>query len=114
MKYRQLRVISTGQWIDVLFTVQAKDGQPDVFTVPAESHQVDIARALNVPPAGLEVVDADLDIRTGALLDLPPPPPVPQTLTQQRISELLAVPRSDWTTAQMRELLQLVAQGAYQ
>ena len=31
---------------------------------------------------------------------------------RNRIAELLAIPRSDWTTAQPRELLQLTAQEA--
>ena len=78
MKYRQMRVIATGQWVDVLFTVQAKNGQPDVFSTPEISHRTDIARALGVPPAALEVVDADTDIRVGVRLVLPvPPPPAP-------------------------------------
>ena len=78
MKCRQIRVIATGQWINVLFTVQAKNGEPDVFSVPEVSHRTDIARALGIPPAALEVVDADTDIRVGVLLPLPaPPPPAP-------------------------------------
>jgi hypothetical protein len=37
-------------------------------------------------------------------------PPIPPTPSSQRVAELLAIPRSDWTVAQQRELLQLVAQ----
>lgn len=37
-------------------------------------------------------------------------PPTPTEIRAQRISELLAIPRSDWTVAQYRELLQLVAE----
>jgi hypothetical protein len=37
-------------------------------------------------------------------------PPTPTEARAQRISELLTIPRSDWTVAQQRELLQLVAQ----
>ena len=75
MKYRQLRVIATGQWLNVLFTVQAKNGEPDIFSTPEVSHRTDIARALGMPPTVLEVVDTDTDIRVGVLLPLPVPPP---------------------------------------
>ena len=34
----------------------------------------------------------------------------PTEARAQRISELLTIPRSDWTVAQQRELLQLIAQ----
>ena len=62
----------------MLFTVQAKNGAPDVFSTPEISHRTDIARALGMSPAALEVVDADTDIRVGVLLPLPvPPPPAP-------------------------------------
>lgn len=76
MKYRMLRVIASGQWLDVLFTVQAPSGQPDVFTVSPETHQAQMAAALGLPAAALEVVDADTDVRVGPRLPLPPPPPV--------------------------------------
>lgn len=107
MKHRQLRRIDTGQWLDVLFTV---DG--DAFTVKVESHQADVAKALGLLPAGLEVVDADADVRVGPLLSIPPPPLAPDAtaIRRSRIAELLTIPRSDWTVAQYRELLQLVAQ----
>ena len=78
MKCRQIRVIATGQWLNVLFTVQAKNGEPDIFSTPEVSHRTDIARVLGLPPTALEVVDADADIRVGVLLPLPvPPPPAP-------------------------------------
>ena len=35
-----------------------------------------------------------------------------QDTRRARIAELLAIPRSDWTTAQFRELLQFTAQEA--
>lgn len=38
-------------------------------------------------------------------------PLTPTEARAQRITELLTISRSDWTTAQYRELLQLVAQG---
>lgn len=40
-----------------------------------------------------------------------PPPPDPSTPRRGRVAELLAIPRSHWTAAQYRELLQLVAQS---
>lgn len=70
MKYRQLRNIATGQWLDVLLTV---DG--DQFSVPELSHRTDIASAFGWPPSALEVVDADTDVRVGPMLALPLPPP---------------------------------------
>jgi hypothetical protein len=115
MKYRQIRVIATGQWVEALFTVQAKPGEPDIFSVALESHQADIAKALGVAPAELEVVDADRDLRSGVLLPLPrtAPPPDPTAPRRQRVAELIAIPRSDWTAAQQRELLQLTAQATH-
>ena len=98
--YRSLRRIDTGQWVNVLFTV---DG--DEFSVKATAHRASIAKALGVPRTSLEVVDSATDPRTGALLEMPlPPKPAPT-----RTEDLLAIPRSDWTTAQMRELIELTA-----
>jgi hypothetical protein len=74
MKFRQLRVIATRQWVNVLFTV---DGE---FSVPAASHLASIAAALGVSPATLEVVDDATDLRTGTLRQVPvplPPDPAP-------------------------------------
>ena len=39
-----------------------------------------------------------------------PAPPTERQLRQARRQELLDIPRSDWTTAQLREIIQLVAQ----
>lgn len=39
-----------------------------------------------------------------------PAPPTEHQLRQARLKELLNLPRSDWTPAQMREMIQLVAQ----
>ena len=72
MRYRQIRRIDTGQWLNVLFTV---DGP--TFSVQPESHLASIAAALGVPPSALAVVDSDVDLRTGTLLSLPPPPAPP-------------------------------------
>ena len=105
MKYRQFRKMATGEWLDVLFTV---DG--DTFSVPEESHRTAIAEALGLPPEALETVEANSDLREGILLELPPPPQIPLAPSQARIQELLAIPRSSWTTAQMRELVELAAQ----
>ena len=69
MKYRQLRVRATGQWLDVLFIAAGPE-----FSVPAASHQADIARALGLSPDALEVVDADSDLRVGPLQAIPSPP----------------------------------------
>jgi len=101
MRFRSFRKIDTGQWVDVLFTV---DGP--TFEVPEQSHRADIASAIGILPDELETVDTDSDPRTGTLLELlaPPAPPL------SRVQELLTIPRSDWTTAQLRELLQLTAQ----
>ena len=71
MKYRQLRVRATGQWLDVLFIVDGSE-----FSVPAASHQADIARALGLAPDALEVVDTtNEDVRVFPMLAIPPPPP---------------------------------------
>lgn len=43
-----------------------------------------------------------------------PRPPTSREVVTQRIAELLTIPRSDWTVAQQRELLQLVAQEQIQ
>lgn len=82
MKFRQLRVMPANQWVDVLFTVQAKNGAPDVFSVPPESHQRDIAAALGLPVTALEVVDADSDVRVAPLLPIPKPAATPPTERQ--------------------------------
>ena len=101
MIYRCIRKRDTGQWVNVLFTVAG-----DQISVPEVSHREAIARPLGLQPDALEAVDGDSDQRVGALLVLPPPPTPPPSRTQ----ELLAIPRSDWTTAQLRELLQLTSQ----
>ena len=43
MLYRYFRKIDTGQWINVLFTVNGEE-----FSIPAESHRGEIASALGV------------------------------------------------------------------
>ena len=101
MLYRCLRVKETGQWVNVLFTVDR-----EAFGVPEVSHRTAIAAALGLPSGTLESVDSNSDPRTGVLLEMPLPP-MPEST---RIEELLAITRSNWTTAQMRELIELIAQ----
>ena len=77
------------------------------FSIPAESHRGEIASALGVRADELETFEGDSDGRSGTLLDLPIVPVGPSSISRGRIAELLEIPRSDWTTAQFRELLQL-------
>ena len=102
--YRCLRVVNTGQWLDVLFTSSSEN-----FDVPEISHRTDIANALGVVPGELEALDTNADQRTGALLAVPTSPEVPPDPNQVRIQELLAISRSNWTAAQRAELLELIA-----
>ena len=87
MLYRSVRRTGTGQWVNVLFTV---DG--NAFSVKATDHRADIAEALGVPRTLLEVVDGDSDPRTGVLLEMPLPPEVPLAPAQARMQELTAIP----------------------
>lgn len=110
MKYRQLRITATGEWLNVLFTEDAP-----VFSVPELSHRNDIAAALGLQPAALEVIDADTDLRVGSLLALPLPPQPPQApseVRRVRLRELLALGPANWTAGQLREIAQLTAQEA--
>jgi phosphoglycolate phosphatase-like HAD superfamily hydrolase len=100
--FRNIRVIATGQWLDVLFTVAS-----DTFSVKPDSHLGSVADALNVRPVTLEVVDSETDQRTGPLLSFPARVPEPRTRRQ----ELLAIARADWTSDEQKELLELLAQG---
>jgi len=100
MKYRAFRVLATGQYTNALMTVAGEE-----FAVPEESHRQDIATALGIAPEALETVEALTDPRQGDLLALPMP-----ALVLTRIAELQSIPRSTWTTAQMRELIDLMAQ----
>ena len=102
--YRCLKVVNTGQWLDVLFTVANAP-----FSVPEISHRTDVAGALGFMPGELAVVEAESDQRSGSLLAIPTPPEIPPNPDLVRIQELLAIPRSNWTVAQRAELLELVA-----
>ena len=105
MIYRRLQVIATNQWISGLFTSNyvSKAGVAS-FSVPPESHQASIAAALGVSPETLRVVDADTDPGSGTKLSLPTRPTV---LSRQE--ELLAIGKDNWTDAQQKELIELLA-----
>ena len=77
MKYRGVQQKSTGLWLDVLFTTEA-----DKFSVTKASHKRDIARGWSIAQADLDVVDADSDPRSGALIPGPVVfvPPTPREL----------------------------------
>ena len=102
--YRCLRIVNTGQWLDVLFTSSSED-----FEVPELSHRTDIANALGLDPAELEALDTNADQRSGLLLGIPTPPEAPPDPDKVRTRELLSIPRSNWTAAQRAELLELIA-----
>jgi len=99
MLYRNIRKIATGEWIDVLFTTEGAS-----FTVPAASHVADIAAGLSLNPNELEAVDGASDARTGTLLK---PPIVTPTVTRKE--ELVAIGKDNWTAAQQKELIELLA-----
>ena len=101
MLYRNIRKIATGAWVDVLFT-----SAEDSFSVPASSHIAGIAAALSLNANELEAVDAGADAMTGTLIDLPN---VPATPTRQE--ELVAIGKDNWTDAQQKELIELLAQA---
>ena len=65
------------------------------------------------PPAhAISVPDAPNDARqTWDGNEWSPVPEDPQAQRRHRITYLLTISRSNWTTAQMRELISLLAQG---
>ena len=99
MLYRNIRKIATGEWVDVLFTTEAAS-----FNIPAASHVASIAASLSLNANELEAVDGASDARTGTLIDQPTPTP---TLTRQE--ELMAIGKENWTDAQQKELIELLA-----
>ena len=99
MLYRNIRKIATGEWVNVLFTTEG-----DSFSVPASSHVADIATALSLNANELEAVDAGADARTGTLIDVPTVTPTP---TRQQ--ELVAIGKDNWTDAQQKELIEILA-----
>lgn len=74
MQYRNFRNRATGQWLNVLMTVDGPE-----FSVKAEAHRDQIAAGWSLVPADIEVVESDTDARTGTLLQgpviVPPPDP---------------------------------------
>ena len=99
MLYRNIRKISTGEWVDVLFT---SDGAS--FSVPADSHIASMAAALSLNANELEAVDGGSDARTGSLIAQPV-----VSSTPSRKEELMAIGRDNWTDAQQKELIELLA-----
>lgn len=99
MLYRNIRRRSTGAWVDILFT---SDGGS--FDVPADTHVAAMAAALSLDASELEAVDSNADARTGTLIDQPV-----ASRTPTRQAELLAVGKDNWTAAQQRELIELLA-----
>jgi len=99
MIYRNIRKKATGEWVNVLFT---SDGGS--FGVPADVHVASMATALSLDADELEAVDAGSDARTGTLINQPT-----VTITPTRQEELLAVGKDNWTDAQQKELIELLA-----
>jgi len=99
MLYRNIRKIDTGAWVDVLFTTQAAS-----FSVPAASHVADMAAALSLNANELEAVDGASDARTGTLIAQPT-----NAATPTRQEELVAIGKDNWTDAQQKELIEILA-----
>lgn len=107
MRYRAFQVISSGQFTNALMSVAG-----DEFSVPAESHQNDIAVALGVPVSDLRVVEGDQDPRgAGPYLSLPVAPPGPEEIRRERLQALRdkGVTR---TPAESDEALQILLEQA--
>jgi hypothetical protein len=100
MRYRNIRKIATGEWVDVLFTTEAAS-----FSVPADSHVASIAVALSLNANELEAVDAGSDSRTGTLINQPV---VSTTFTRKE--ELITIGKDGWTDAQQKELIEILSQ----
>ena len=99
MLYRNIRKIATGEWIDVLFTTEGAS-----FSVSTGSHIAGIATALSLNVDELEAVDSNADARTGTLIDQPE-----ASITLTRQEELLAIGKDNWTEAQQKESIELLA-----
>ena len=67
--YRCLRVVNTGQWLDVLFTSSS-----EVFEIPELSHRTDLANALGLAPGALEALDTSADEGLGSVVAVPTSP----------------------------------------
>ena len=93
MIFRNFRRISTGQWLDVILTV---DGP--AFSVLAETHRAQIAAGFGIALVDVEVRDSSADARTGTLISGPPPvapPPDPDLAAWDAgtVAEKLAILR---------------------
>ena len=100
MLYRNIRKIATGEWVDVLFTTVDAS-----FSIPAVSHVASIAESLSLNANELEAVDGASDARAGALIDQPTSSPKPT-----RQEELVAIGKDNWTDAQQKELIEILAE----
>lgn len=83
MKFRNFRKRATGQWVDVLFTVNA-----DSFNIPEESHRAAIAEALGLAMTDLETVERNVDSRIGILIAQPQ---FPRIITAKELAGIAAV-----------------------
>ena len=99
MLYRNIRKVSTGEWVDILFTTDAES-----FSVQASSHVAGVATALSLNANELEAIDGNSDARTGTLINQPTVVARP-TLQE----ELIAIGKDNWTDAQQKELVELLA-----
>ena len=99
MLYRNIRKIATGEWVDVLFTTTGAS-----FSIPAASHVADMATALSLNANELEAVDGASDARPGTLIDQPA-----NSDTSTRQQELVAIGKDNWTDAQQKELIEILA-----
>ena len=99
MLYRNIRKVATGEWVDILFTTDAAS-----FSVPADSHVAGVAVALSLNASDLEAVDGNSDARTGTLINQPT-----VAVSPTRQEELIAIGKDNWTDAQQKELVELLA-----
>ena len=97
MLYRNIRKIATGEWVNVLWTTEG-----DSFDVAASVHVATTATVLSLDASELEAIDGSSDAKTGTLIEQPAPP-----LTRQQA--LMAIGKDNWTDAQQKELIDLLA-----
>ena len=99
MQYRNIRKIATGEWLNCLRTTTKAR-----FSGPDDDHIARLAAALSPNANELEAVDSASDARTGTLIDVPA-----DTSTPTRQEELLAIGKDNWTDAQQKELIEILA-----
>jgi|TARA_Y100000310_G_C19983620_1_gene490931 hypothetical protein len=97
MLYRNIRKIATGEWVDVLWTTAGVS-----FDIASAVHVATMATVLSLDANELEAVDGSSDARTGTLIVQPTPPVT-------RKEELMAIGRDNWTDAQQKELIEILA-----